>query len=185
MARNLKTPESGPPSSHIKLDWRAYFLQFCRVHGEPVNYRGRLLFRDGWMYSSSDYAGPEYSPPEDFKELDILCTSYWLIRQSELGKKLQKLTHQKQSLSTLQADHHLPLQQTVWVSEEEVTRRSVKDIDLSQLQAKIDWYTQDLEECTLRLKELEEYAKVDTQHLNGASSTDVGDSHGTSASPKV
>ena len=39
-----------PPALQAQLptlDWRGYFTRFQAVHGEPINHKGRLLYRDG------------------------------------------------------------------------------------------------------------------------------------------
>lgn len=142
-----------PP--RIKLDWKAYFLEFCQKHGEPVQWKGRLLFRDGWMYSASDYGGPETPPPKDFDELDQLCLSYWLVRRSTLLRRLSDLLQERRTLSIAQSDRSVPLQVLVRREEEDgMTRVGYAELDFTTLDTHIDWFKTDIAECDIRLREL-------------------------------
>jgi len=78
--------------SNITLDWRAYFLDFMRVHGgDPVENEGLLLFQDGYRYSTSDYQGPEYRPPDEPHELYRLQVIYWAKRARMLRNEIARL----------------------------------------------------------------------------------------------
>lgn len=147
----------------VQLDWKAYFLNFCRVHGEPVEHGGRLLFRDGWTYSSTDYEGPEWGPPDNLVELDILVTRYWVIRQGKVSSLLNLLTHRLKLLKEIVDTHSLPLQQVVSVETEAGVRRGYKELSLSPLESRIEWVRCDLLECEVRLKELETYRKTQNE----------------------
>lgn len=159
MADKVKPPT--PPSSspqRVTLDWRGYFYEFCRRHGEPVKVEDRLLFRDGWAYSSHSYEGPEYPPPLDPDALDRLVVQYWELRQRECTGSLDRLLFQRERLVGLQAQHSAPLQQVI-VSEGEGGKkvRGFGTLDLSGLNQRIDWVRSDLVECGERLREIEDF----------------------------
>lgn len=141
----------------VELDFKAYFLEFCKIHGEPVEYKGRLLFSDGWMYSLTDYQGPEYHPPLDNRELDIFILNYWLLRRSYLTNLLLKYEHELKLLKDVQASHSLPLQQVVKIQDEQRIRKHYKPLTLNNLEQRVEWVRKDLIECDVRLKEIEDY----------------------------
>lgn len=161
MSKKIKPPDTfssrGKP---VTLDWKAYFLEFCKVHGEPVQQCGRLLFRDGWTYSSTAYEGPEFPPPLDLGELDVLVREYWTIRRTALFKLMNQLLEQQNNLKKLEASHSMPLQQMTTQSENGQKRRGYKPLNTESLELHIDWVSDDLKECNERLREIEEYHKV-------------------------
>lgn len=98
----------------VRYDWKAYFQKFSEVHGgDPVVYGGRLLFRDAWMYSSSDYSGPEYSPPEDEKERKALVRFYWMRRRAIIRNEMTDIRNQIRQVGDEQHRRSATLQQTV------------------------------------------------------------------------
>lgn len=144
----------------MRLDWKAYFYEFCGLHGEPVLYKeSRLLFRDGWMYSATDYEGPEFPPPEDNQELDKLVLEYWTIRKDALTKMVTKLHHHIKVIRDTQATHSAPLQQITYIQDGDKRRRSYKRVDTSGIEARIEWIEADLRECEERLAEIHKYHK--------------------------
>lgn len=143
----------------VVLDWKGYFVEFCRVHGEPVEMGGRLVFRDGWSYSATDYEGPEWPPPPKFEELDELVFKYWVTRQGLLSRLLATLTHQLGQLEDLTKARSLPVQQQVVVDTDAGKRRGYRPLDLSLLRSKVAWVRADLEEAESRLKEIEQHYK--------------------------
>lgn len=143
----------------IELDWKAYFLEFCKVHGEPVRFKDSLLFHDGWRYSAVSYEGPEWSPPQDHFELDTLVTQYWLIRKREVQTALTSLLFKLKSLEEIKGRCSLRLQQAVYVDDGEGGKvRGYKPLDLSGMKQREEWLRQDLETCDVRLRELEDEA---------------------------
>ncbi len=95
----------------VRLDWRAYWKEFSREHGDyPVKFRGVLLFRDGWTYSSSGYAGPEWPPPADETALRKLVRGYWLLRKREVRKLWWEQQTEYDGLKRLQSTRSQPLQ---------------------------------------------------------------------------
>lgn len=152
-----KTPPTNLPSPQkVKLDWKAYFLEFCKVHGEPEIVGNRLFFPDGWSYSSTDYGGPEWPPNPDNRILDREVKKYWQIRAARVGRILSALQHEKRILGDLQRSHSLPCQQVTLVEGDggKLVRGYVP-LDPSVLDTKIRWCKQDLQECGQRLAELE------------------------------
>lgn len=159
-ARKLKPPSLGQSAEgKVQIDWRGYFIEFCRAHGEPVEFGGRLYFRDGWSYSATDYEGPEWSPPADFRELDEIVTKYWTARLGTLTRSLATLTHELGRLEDLISVRSLPVQQQVVVDTDRGKRRGYRPLDLSPLRARIAWVRDDISEAELRLREIEDHYK--------------------------
>ena len=155
-------PPQSPLFSRGKIvyDWKAYFYSFCQVHGEPVKYKGKLLFRDGWSYSSMAYEGPEYAPPTDNNELDLLILEYWKLRYAALTQQILKLQHERKKLQEFASTKSLRLQQVTTTVDEEGKRHKVpQDVNTDVFDLKIKWLQDDLRECVDRLKEIEEYHK--------------------------
>lgn len=141
------------PQRKVTLDWRAYFIEFCRVHGEPVRYKDRLLFRDGFTYSATDYQGPEYPPPQDLNELDKLTLTYWKLRRQHLNTLMRSLLAEKKQLTEVQAGRSVPLQQVATIHEDGVAKKGYRSVDFDALNAKIAWVRDDLQECAERLRD--------------------------------
>lgn len=97
----------------LQIDWSSYFKEFCRLHGPPVEYKGRQIFPDGWGYAIKDHKGPEYSPPEDPKELQRLKIRYWLIKTRTLRAMFSYLKNEYEGLKNLQLNRSAPLQTKV------------------------------------------------------------------------
>lgn len=75
----------------IRVDWRATFLAFVDLHGPPVRWGGRLLFRDGWSHAAADYRGPQWPPPQEPRELHRLKLEYQRERRRVLRMELDWL----------------------------------------------------------------------------------------------
>lgn len=121
----MKIKDSGrqPRGVDVKLDWRAYYQRFCEEHGDPVEWKGRLLFEDGWGYSNVDYAGPEYSPPEDLETLKGLRVTYWKVRAKLISRRLVIVKGRLQALENLSSQKSLPLQGVIPYYDEETGRK--------------------------------------------------------------
>lgn len=148
------SPRETERDGKVQVDWKAYFLQFCAVHGEPVEVGGRLLFRDGWTYSLTDYEGPEWGPPLNHTELDELVYNYWRARREKLLPLLATLTHRLQQFKDLSATRSLPVQQVVIVNTAQGKRRGYQPLSTKPLEDKVGWVRKDIEECEVRLKEI-------------------------------
>lgn len=156
----FELPEIPLPVTTVNLDWRAYFNRFSRAHGgDPVQYRNRLLFRDGWTYSATDYGGPEWAPPEDLDEKRLFIVAYWtrrrqivLFERDQLAITLRELRHAQELKS-------VPLQQAIRyealnVDGKPTMATAVGDIDFEALQGRLDWLTLDMDQCNQKLREL-------------------------------
>lgn len=149
----ISTPVARPVS--VRLDWRAYFREFSALHGgDPVIYKGRLLFADGWTYSASDYQGPEWPPPDDPKALANLQRWYWGRRRTIVRHELFTLRESLLSLETAQRNRSAPLQQivTVKVWNEGLGRDAnvwqAKNVDLEGMRGRLAWLEEDLGRCS-------------------------------------
>ena len=148
----------------IKLDWKAYFYEFCLTHGNtPVPYpyqpplpSPRLLFSDGWTYSATDYSGPEYPPPADPRGLTELLLTYWTTRYKILNNESHSLRESIKSLQALQSIKSAPLQQVVRHFDSDigkvVSRKALVDFDGMQIHLEI--LEQNLSEAELKIREL-------------------------------
>lgn len=152
-----RLPSPFPQREVVRLDWKAYFIVFCTTHGEPVEYEGKLLFRDGWGYSKTSYEGPEYPPPLDVKELDALVLRYWNLRLSWLRKLLMKWQHDRDTMQKLQLGRSVPLQQVTTVETDEGKKRGYKPVDMRPFNIRIEWVERDIDECVERLQEIEKH----------------------------
>lgn len=132
----------------IELDWQGYFSSFVEAHGEPVKFRGRLLFRDGWQYSATDYAGPEWRPPDDPKELAMMVAYYVGYRRKMLREELFDLQHFYNWLVQTQHQRDRPLLQLrVRTDENGSTKEESIPIDLEMIKARLDWLKEDIARC--------------------------------------
>jgi hypothetical protein len=157
--KRIKPPLVFPPEDKIRINWVGYFITFCEHHGEPVLSGGRLLFEDGWTYSSTDYAGPEFPPPTNNDELDVLIKEYWTVRQAQLTREVAKLIHERDKLRKISDSHSLPIQQTV---KKEYNPSGYAPLNMSSLEQRIEWIQSDLIKCAKRLGEIEQYHKDKT-----------------------
>lgn len=140
----------------VRFDWPAYFRKFCELHGEPVRHKGRLLFKDGYQYSASDYAGPEWPPPEDASELAALVRAYWSERLRMVQVEIAKLKDVVKAVFEAQAGRSAPLQQVVsYVVDDDGKRRvEASDIDRQALIERMKWLVDDAIECERELRGL-------------------------------
>lgn len=100
-----------------KISWRAYFRRFCAEHGgDPFEFKGWLLFRDGWRYSNATYRGPELAPcgcleqPCDCSKRKELSRVYWKLRRASVVRERRLLEMNLRTLEALQRDRSAPLQ---------------------------------------------------------------------------
>lgn len=145
------------PRSVHKIDWRAYWKEFQRAHGDyPVKYRGVLLFRDGWTYSASHYEGPEWPPPEDAHELKKLVRAYWLHHKREIRSLWWPKEQELRNLEQLQSVKSLSLQVVgVETTEDGYRRRTASPLDLEPLRFEVAHLKDILAECDVQIKLLE------------------------------
>jgi len=143
----------------VEIDWQATYFAFREKHGnDPVLYAKRLLFRDGWMHSATDYQGPEFRPPKDPKRLLFLKRKYWQLRLAVVSEELWELRRRVRSLRSLQEARDGPLQQTSqhWDGDESKMVRTIEGLDLSPLEGRIKWLEDDTEEYTRQMRSLTE-----------------------------
>lgn len=146
---------------NVELDWGAYYKAFCQKHGEPVPFKGRLLFPDGWQYSSTDHRGPEWQPPQDF-ELRNLRLSYWVIRRREVKGIRDDCLATIMHLRELMSVRDVPLQQTVIIEGEDGERQArTVDFSLDALESRLAWCEADLQDCERTIEEIK-HGKVNS-----------------------
>lgn len=139
----------------VRVDWRAYWKEFSRVHGDfPVKYRGRFLFRDGWTYAQ-DYPGPEWPPPQE-PELGQVIRAYWILRKRQVRQEWWEKDVELRQLRQLQSTRQLPLMhRSVWLVRDEdgTPRRRVFEgpVDFPMLEAELEVSKRQLDECNTEL----------------------------------
>jgi hypothetical protein len=161
---NKVDPQLIQPALGVELDWDAYYLKFKEVHGDPVLFKGRLLFGDGWTYSSSDTSGPEYPPNKDSKQRIKDQLVYWGIRKHKVKVELQLLQNVVAELKELQVTHSIPLQQKRITFDEDKKQHIIDatDVDVQSIElGRLFWLEQDLLLSQEKILELKiEYAEL-------------------------
>lgn len=150
---------SSSPMPQMRMDWKAYYLAFCEAHGGfPMQDRGRLLFPDGWTYSSTSYIGPEWGPPEDRQEFLELVQRYWRLRRVLVKNEL---SYRKQVLEGLQEMSHtrsVPLQSVITIKTGELgqeTSETIKGaVDLDSMRYNLQEVVKDLDICEEHIRTL-------------------------------
>jgi hypothetical protein len=130
----------------IELDWKAYWEHFKAVHGEHVEYEGKLLFPDGWRYSATDYSGPEY-PPDGEQERQRWIVIYWQTRLSYCRQELVYVNDLYVRMKQLAAARSAPLFQfgEVKIGDDGLlTQEESVPLDLESLEGRIGWLKEDI-----------------------------------------
>lgn len=142
----------------IVLDWKAYYEIFEQLHGTPVRFNGRLLYHDGWQHSATDYAGPEWAPPDDPKELKTLIRAYYRRRLPQLKEEYDILRNQINSIREMQTMMSVPLQQRVRYFDEDRGGYLSKSetVDITPLEQRLQNLEEEVRECESRLHALNE-----------------------------
>lgn len=137
----------------LRLDWRAYFQGFCEQHGKPVNWKGRLLFPDGWTYSRTEYKGPEWPPPKDKVELAEMREEYWQLRLQKAEDDLKEVKRLYENLKEQQESRSAPLKYGTRYYDEENQgyRRGTADVSLPAVQDEVTILEEELKECQRQL----------------------------------
>lgn len=137
------------PDRTVELNWYAYFKRFCEVHGEPVEFAGRLLFPDGYQYSNSDYAGPEWVPPSDPEKLSDLRRIYWQRRLQVVKERYKWLKAELEELAGVQYSRSAPLQRTAmyWDDSRQQLVFEPHDVDLELLRGDLLGLQEDMKLC--------------------------------------
>lgn len=137
----------------IELDWERYFQEFCNAHGKyPVIYGDEelLLFCDGWMYSSTDYAGPEYPPPKDKRQLAELQLYYWKRRLRIVKREHGNLESMIAQLLIAESSRSLPLYQRTEFTGDDGKSVVVSDkLDFTLVRKRRKWLENDIENCRI------------------------------------
>jgi len=128
-----------PQFMTIEPDWKAYFAEFERAHGgSPVLYAKTFLYRDGYRYSCTDYAGPEYRPPDNPVLVRKLCETYWRIRAKRVTAELNMTRSLLDNLREQQAQRSVPLQcKVIKLSDEGVKTSATTTVDWRLIELKI------------------------------------------------
>lgn len=169
------------PPLRIRVDWKAYWKAFSEFHGgNPVEWEGRLLFEDGWMYSATSYRGPEFPPPPTEKDgkpdpkgiadLLVLKKIYWRRRKTIVQAALNQVADVIEQFEQDQRVRKVPLQVKRWEkSEDGAFGWATSELDLEPLRLRRTELETDLEHCNKRLEELNqnaEHARSERAHLS-------------------
>lgn len=136
-------------STAARISWRAYFRTFCEQHGGyplTVEDGTRLLFSDGWQYSSTSWKGPEYPPPDDGAERAALVRTYWGLRKSAVSITLAEVSEKLRAMEALQGSRSAPLQQRTVHRDPATGKRTVttEPVNLDELRGRVEWLRADL-----------------------------------------
>lgn len=143
----------------VSLDWRTYFNEFCTIHGgSPVVYRGKFLFRDGFSYSQTDYAGPEYGAPTDPKELALVQREYWQRRREILVHEHTILKTQLREYEEAQRVRSAPLQWTMAYFDQETGKRVVKaaPVNFELIKEELQILADDIAHCDTQVQAIKD-----------------------------
>lgn len=155
-------------SARVHVNWRAYFMEFSKLHGgNPIMYRydkesgkgGYWLFRDGWMYARSSMMGPEMEPTSE-EDRDKKSRDYWTERCLILEEELRLQKQQLLSLAEEQEKRNAPLM-TVSIEVEEdddgqrSKRRKIAPIDFNLLADSVSDVHSMVMECKRQLQSLD------------------------------
>lgn len=161
--------------NNIKLDWKTYFKHFDQAHGGEAIPLGlnRLLYEDGWCYSSRSYSGPEYPPPDDPKRLALLKRFYYSRVKQLVQDELTSLLLLENQLRQLRSAKSLPLVRKITNKEyDETTGRPVISVDTSflpeegtepELSSRIEYLKEKLEFCDRSLAEYNHTEEVELE----------------------
>lgn len=158
-----------PEAQRVQLDWKAYFEAFSSLHGGyPVNYKGVLLFQDGWTYSAFHYEGPETAPPTNPRELNTLLRAYWRTRKSIAIRERKELSRLLESLKDIQRQHSAPLQTVVRYLDTQTKSIQSKSepVDIRLLEMELEQVVREVEHCDETLVSIEEKLSGNTQRIS-------------------
>lgn len=152
----MRKPKQTEQRVQLRIDWRAYYREFCDAHGGiPVEHGGRQLFEDGWTYSLTDYRGPEWPPPADARELLALKIEYWNIRLKAVLAQRDRLAVLLRDVEQLMLRRSCPLQQRVtYVDEAGKRQTQTGPLDVEPLRARHELFCDDVAYCEDKLNQL-------------------------------
>lgn len=150
----------------MKIDWRAYYREFCEIHGgEPVLYGhnketgkgGWLLFSDGWRYPRT-VTGPETPPRSDKEQLELI-RSYWTIKRDTLKTEVKELSDRIRSYVSAQQKCSAPVmvKQRIVKEDNEGNRRhkfQAEAIDFEGMLTTLQYLANDLKHADEMLKDV-------------------------------
>jgi hypothetical protein len=147
----LPLPEQHP--LNVQYDWKAYFYAFQEEHGQGLEYKGRLLFQDGWMYSRSDYSGPEYRPPDEPEKLKRLKRAYWLIRWNNARTELELVNTTYLAMRAQERTRSVALRVSSVMRDEtgRLKRTYGEHVDWGTFEERIEYCVQELAACEAQL----------------------------------
>jgi len=134
-------------------DWKAYYLSFCDAHGQfPMLDGARLIFPDGWTYSSSGYAGQEWPPPEDGAERAALIRTYWVLRQELAKKEFLAVSEHLRQMEIVQSSRSCPIMYEVERRDEAGKKvKMTEALNLDSIREQLVAIREDLELCNENL----------------------------------
>lgn len=146
-----------------RIDWRATYGRFAELHGgNPLEWRGWLLFPDGWRWSATSHLGPELGPDGEGQRRELRAV-YWKMRLASVNKERRELRAALIGLEQAERVHSVPLQQRV---ARRTTRKDERgndvpcriadscDLDLEGLRNRIAWLEEDAGRCERIVEEL-------------------------------
>ena len=137
-----------------EVDWKSYYDRFVVSHGgEPEQYAGRQLFRDGWSYAL-DYRGPEWPPPSDPKELKWVVGSYWSLRSQRLQIEATLVKRSIENYKDAQEGRSQPLYYKYVTKDSDRVKIQSGPIDLDILESRLRRIKMKLQECQVNLESL-------------------------------
>lgn len=156
-----------PDPLELRLDWTAYWREFQAIHGgDPLPYRGRLLFRDGWTYSATDHAGPEWAPPGDDsvhghptgEASAKLRREYWSGHRARIVSELSPRERRLDGLRDLARGKSAPLMIAITVTGDDGKSRAASaPLDLMPLEARIEFLRGARDECDWEIAAIDSF----------------------------
>lgn len=142
----------------MTIDWKEYFNKFSKAHGgNPVEWKGQLLFQDGWRYEMR-YQGPEHEPPKDEAALRRIQLFYWTRRRKIVRQQVVDAQDSYNVLVQQVATRSMPLVQRVSYLDEDDGRRSIRreqePFDITVVENRLSWMKADLEHAENMMRAL-------------------------------
>jgi hypothetical protein len=170
-----------------RIDWRATYRRFSELHGgNPLEWKGWLLFPDGWRWSATSYQGPE-AAPENELEAKKLTTIYYRMRLVSVRREWRDLRvvlgQLEQSMRSM-SDHDgvSPLQMRIvgekvgrnkWGDEITLRVPASCDLDLDRLRGRVQWLADDAALCERAINELSD-ANLPDERANNVTTARAG-----------
>ena len=148
------------PNLSVDVDWKETFRSFCRLHGEgrwPIEYKGTLLFPDGWRFSTTSHQGPVWPAPTDPLELARLQRAYFTVRLKSLRWFVHQLTTTIERLMNQTKAVHVTVQVRNAIKDEQgkPIGDTTNPVDFDALTMRLREVTTERDYCEQRIKECE------------------------------